>query len=35
MSEEVMVRVAYVVVIIVLIIAGVTMFKAGKERDED
>lgn len=35
MSEEVMVRVAYAVVIIILIISGVAMFKAGKEGDED
>ncbi len=35
MSEEVMVRVAYAVVIIILIIAGVAMFKADKEGDKD
>ena len=35
MSEELIVRAAYIVVIIILTIAGTAMFKAGKERDKD
>lgn len=35
MSEEMLIRLAYAVVTLILIIAGVAMWKAGKEGDEE
>ncbi len=35
MSEEMLVRLGYAIVTLLLIIAGVAMWKAGKEGDEE